>query len=139
GLLAVYLPATVAALALLYALAWAYFRRHATALLAVALYLAGTRILSVGSPALHSAEMTPQVLALPLELAALLCLLRDRPLPAGLLLGLAFNLHAPLGGQLGLLFGGWLLLRGRELGSRRALGAALAALGAAAPTLLGAA
>src|SRR5581483_5338581 len=139
GLLALYLPCTVLALGLVYALAWRLFERRSSALIALALYLAGARLLGIGSPSLHSSEMTPQVLALPLELGALYALVVARETLAGLLLGLAFNLHAPIAGQLGLLFGGWLLLRLRALGARRAARAAGLALLAAAPTLLGAA
>ncbi len=139
GLLVLYLPCTLAALALVYALAWRLFEQRASALAALALSLSGMRLLSIGSPTLHSAEMTPQVLALPFELGGLLALLVDRPTLAGLLLGLAFNLHAPIAGQLGLLFGGWLLLRWRVLGPAAAARAGLAAALAASPTLVGAA
>ena len=84
GLLALYLPCTLAALALLFLLAWRLFDRRSTALIALVLYLAGTRLVPIGSPSLHSAEMTPQVLALPLELGAVYLLLVGRELPAGL-------------------------------------------------------
>ncbi len=150
GLLLFYLPATFASLTLLYAIAMALFGNRATALIVLALYLGGTRLLSIGSPAIHSAEMTPQVLALPLELGAILALLRARWTLSGALFGLAFNLHAPVGAQLGLLFGGWLLLlllAALSAGVWRPLAmlsfpmlwrAAGVALLAASPTLVGA-
>src|SRR5207247_11174832 len=68
---ALYLPATVAALALLYRLGRQYCGDRLAVAAFLVLYVAGFRLVTVGSAILNSAETTPQTLALPFQLAAL--------------------------------------------------------------------
>lgn len=104
-LFVLYVPATVAALTLLYRIGLRLTGQRAVTVVFLVLYVAGFRLVTVGSAILHSAETTPQALALPLQLGALHALLGGRLAVAGLLMGLAFNLHAPttvyLAGALG--------------------------------------
>jgi hypothetical protein len=136
-LFGLYLPVTILALALLYRIAWRLTGARLAALLFLALYVAGFRLFTIGSAILHSAELTPQTLALPLQLAAIELLLLGRLALAGLLMGLAFNLHAPTSVYLAAALGVYQLLWIRQAGwgpVGRSL--ALLLLGAA-PTLIG--
>ena len=132
-----YVPVTVAALGLLYRIATRLTGSPAAALLFLALYVVGYRLVTVGSAILHSAELTPQTLALPLQLAAIEALLIGRLPLAGLLMGLAFNLHAPTSVYLAVALGVYELLWLNRLGWRAvALSLGLLAL-AGAPTIVG--
>lgn len=136
-LFGLYLPVTIAALALLYRIATRLTGSPAAALLFIALYVAGYRLVTIGSAILHSAELTPQTLALPLQLGAIEALLVGRLPLAGLLMGLAFNLHAPTSVYLAAALGVYELLWLRSLGWR-AVGLSLGLLAlAAAPTIIG--
>lgn len=137
ALLVLYLPATIAALALLYRIGLLLSDSRAATLAFLVLYVAGFRLLTVGSAVLHSAETTPQTLALPLQLGALYALLVGRLALAGLLMGVAFNLHAPTTVYLAGALGVYELLSLRRLGAARvALSVGLVAL-AGAPTIVG--
>jgi hypothetical protein len=137
ALFVVYLPVTVAALALLYRLALLLTSDRLAGALFLVLYVVGFRLLSVGSAILHSAETTPQTLALPLQLGSLYALLRGRLATAGLLMGLACNLHVPSTVYLGGALTFYELVMIRRLGAR-AVAKSLVLLGlAAAPALVG--
>ena len=103
-----YLPTSVASLALLYRIALHLVGDRLSAILFLFLYVAGFRLFTVGSTILHSAELTPAFLALPLQLGALYALLRGKHASAGALAGLALNVHAPtssyVGGAIGLVY-----------------------------------
>lgn len=137
ALFLLYLPATVAALALLYRLGLALVGRRDATLLFLVLYVAGYRLVTVGSAILHSAEATPQTLALPLQLGSLYALVRQRLALAGLLMGLALNLHAPTTVYLAAALALYEVLSFRRLG----LGAVTRSVGllalAGAPMLVG--
>src|SRR5262249_35039052 len=62
-LFGLYVPVTVLALALLYRIAWRLTGDRSAALVFLALYVAGYRLVTVGSAILHSGELTPQTLA----------------------------------------------------------------------------
>ena len=78
ALFLLFVPASVASLALAYLIARHLVGDRLSAVLFLALYVAGFRLLTVGSPILHSAELTPAFLALPLQLGALYAFLRER-------------------------------------------------------------
>lgn len=67
---------------------------------------------------------------------ALYCWLRQRPLRAALLVGLAFNLHGSYALHVALLLAGDVLLRPRDWDRRKLLRSALAGLVVALPTLI---
>lgn len=137
ALFVLYLPATIVALALLYRIGLLLTDSRAATVLFLVLYVAGFRLLTVGSAVLHSAETTPQTLALPLQLAGLYALLTGRAALAGLLMGLAFNLHAPTTAYLAGALSVYELLSIRQLGAARvAVSVGLLAL-AGAPTIAG--
>lgn len=115
-LLLLYLPVTLAALTLLYRIGLVLSGSRAAAILFLVLYVAGFRLVTIGSSVLHSAETTPQTLALPLQLGALAALLAGRLRLAGLLLGLAFNLHMPSTVLIAGAFGLYQVLSARRLG-----------------------
>jgi hypothetical protein len=138
ALLALYLPATILALALLYRLGLRLTGDRAATALFLLLYVAGYRLLTVGSAILHSAELTPQVLALPVQLGSLYAVLHGRPALAGGLMGLAFNLHTPTTVYLAGALGFYLLLSVPRHGLRQVAAALLLLLLAGAPTIVGA-
>lgn len=115
-LLLLYLPVTLAALTLLYRIGLRLSGSRAAAALFLVLYVAGFRLVTIGSSVLHSAETTPQTLALPLQLGAIYALLVGRTWPAGLLMGLAFNLHMPSTVLIAAAVGLYLVLSARRLG-----------------------
>ncbi|MBA2447716.1 MAG: hypothetical protein H0V51_06790 [Chloroflexi bacterium] len=100
-----YLPVCVASLALLYLIGFELVGDRLSVVLFLALYVAGFRLLTVGSTILHSAELTPAFLALPLQLGALYALLRERHALTGALAGLALNVHAPTSSYVGAAIG----------------------------------
>jgi hypothetical protein len=138
AMLALYLPATVLSLALLFRLGLLLTGDRAATLLFLLLYVAGYRLLTVGSAILHSAELTPQVLALPLQLASLYALLRGRTVLAGGLMGLAFNLHTPTTVYLAAALGFYALVSVPRLGARSVALSLGLLLATAAPTIVGA-
>src|SRR5581483_8420934 len=89
ALFLLFVPASIASLSLLYLIARQLGADRVGAVLFLLLYVAGFRLLTVGSTILGSAELTPAYLALPLQLGALLALLRERHAAAGALAGLA--------------------------------------------------
>ena len=141
ALFVLFLPASIASLALAYQLA-----RHVvgdggdrvSAILFLALYVAGFRLLTVGSPILHSAELTPAFLALPFQLGALYAFLRERHALTGIVDGLAVVIHAPTSSYVGLAIGLAYLLRFRYYGLRNVATAGLLMLLCSAPTVVGA-
>jgi hypothetical protein len=138
ALFPLYLPASIASLTLLYLIAVHLVGDRLSALLLLLLYVAGFRLFTVGSTILHSAELTPAFLALPLQLGAIYALLRERHLVAGVLAGVALNVHAPtssyVGGAIGLVY----LLGVRRYGVRTVGLVGTLMLVCAAPTLVGA-
>ena len=95
ALFVLYVPASIVSLALLYLIARQLGADRVGAVLFLLLYVAGFRLLTVGSTILHSAELTPAFLALPLQLGALLAFFRERHALAGALAGLAVVVHTP--------------------------------------------
>ena len=139
ALFVLYLPATIAALVLLYRIGLRLSGQRAAALLFLALYVSGFKLMTIGSPVLHSAEATPQTLGLPFQLGALYALLVGRLAVAGLLMGLAFNLHAPSSVLIAAAMGVYELLSVRRLGvGRVGLSLGLVTL-AGLPTIVGSA
>ncbi|MCC7107005.1 MAG: hypothetical protein IT307_17880 [Chloroflexi bacterium] len=137
ALFLLYAPASLAALAILYRIALRFSGDRVVAVLFLFLYVAGFRLITVGTTILHSGEATPQTLSLPFQLAAIWMLMNGRLAIAGALMGLGFYLHTPstiyMAGALGL----YEVLSIRRLGFRPvavSLGL-LAAIGA--PTILG--
>jgi hypothetical protein len=133
----VYLPFTVAALALLYRIGLELTGSRASTMLFLLLYVVGFRLVTFGSAVLHSAETTPQILALPFQLGAFYVFMQGRLPAAGLLMGLGMNLHVPstvyLAGAL-VVCG---LLSFRRLNPRSGLVAIALLLLAGAPTVVG--
>src|SRR5829696_5257059 len=118
ALFVLFVPASVASLGLAYLLARDLVGDRVSAILFLALYVAGFRLLTVGSPILHSAELTPAFLALPLQLGALYAFLRERHALTGIVAGLAVVVHAPTSSYVGLAIGLANLLRVRHYGLR---------------------
>jgi hypothetical protein len=78
-----FVPASIASLALAYRLARHLVGDRVSAILFLAMYVAGFRLLTVGSPILHSAELTPAFLALPHRANIASVATTGRPLPSG--------------------------------------------------------
>jgi len=138
ALFVLYLPASVASLTLLYLIARQLGADRAAAILFLFLYVAGFRLLTVGSAILHSAELTPAFLALPLQLGALLAFFRERHAQTGLLAGLAVVVHTPTSSYVGLAIGLAYLLRLRHYGLRNVALAGCLMLVSSAPAIVGA-
>src|SRR6266542_3899067 len=132
-----YLPTSVASLALLYRIALHLVGDRQSAILFLFLYVAGFRLITVGSTVLHAAELTPAFLALPLQLGAIYALLRRRHALVGLLAGLALDVHAPTSSYVCAALGLVYVSQIRPFGIRSDLTAAALMLLAAAPTLAG--
>jgi hypothetical protein len=138
ALFLLFLPASVASLALAYLIARHLVGDRLSAALFLALYVAGFRLLTVGSPILHSAELTPAFLALPFQLGALYAFLRERHALVGIVAGLGVVVHAPTTSYVGLAIGLAYLLRFRHYGVRNvALAGGLMVL-CSLPTVVGA-
>src|SRR3954471_24519469 len=138
ALFVLFVPASVASLALAYLLARHLVGDRVSAVLFLALYVAGFRLLTVGSPILHSAELTPAFLALSLQLGALYAFLRERHAVTGIVAGLAILVHAPTSSYVGLAIGLAYLIRFRHYGVRNIAVAGLLMLLCSAPTVIGA-
>ncbi len=138
ALFMLFLPASVASLALGYLIARHLVGSRVSAILFLVLYIAGFRLLAVGSPILHSAELTPAFLALPLQLGALYAFLRERHALTGIVAGLAVVVHAPTSSYVGLAIGLAYLLRLRHYGVRNVAVAGLLMVVCSAPTVVGA-
>lgn len=133
-----YLPASFASLLLLYLIAVHLVGDRLSAALFLVLYVAGFRLLAVGSTVLHSAELTPAFLALPLQLGALYAMFRRHHLLAGGLAGLALNVHAPTSSYVGAAIGLVYALSLRAHGARLVAMVAAAMVLGGAPTIIGA-
>ena len=138
ALFVLFVPASVASLAVGYLIARQLVRDRLSAILFLALYVSGFRLLTVGSPILHSAELTPAFLALPLQLGALYAFLRERHALVGVIAGLAVVIHAPTSSYVGLAIGLAYLLRLRHYGIRNTATAGLLMVLCSAPTVVGA-
>jgi hypothetical protein len=138
ALFVLFVPASVASLALGYLLARHLVGDRVSAILFLALYVAGFRLLTVGSPILHSAELTPAFLALPLQIGALYAFLRERHALTGIVAGLAIVVHAPTSSYVGLAIGLAYVIRIRHYGVRNVATAGLLMLLCSAPTVIGA-
>jgi len=90
-----FIPASMASIAVLYQLARDATGERLAAAFFLLCYVASFRLLTVGSTILHSAETTPAFLALPFQVGGLLAAFRGRHWLAGLLLGLGLDVHAP--------------------------------------------
>lgn len=138
ALFVLYVPASILSLTLVYRIAAQLVGDRLSALLCLALYVAGFRLLTVGSAILHSAELTPAFLALPFQLGALYAFLRERHALASALAGLGVVVHAPTSSYVGLAIGLAYLIRVRQVGLRNvALAGALMVL-CSTPTVVGA-
>jgi hypothetical protein len=137
ALFLLYFPATIAALALLYRIGTLLSGIREAALLFGLLYVAGFRLLTVGSAVLHSAELTPQTLALPFQLASVYALLVRHVALAGVLMGLAFNLHAPTTVYMAAAIGVYEILSIRRLGFKSVAVSLILVVLAGAPTIVG--
>jgi hypothetical protein len=138
ALFVLFVPASVASLALAYRLARQMVGDRVSAILFLCLYVAGFRLLTVGSPILNSAELTPAFLALPLQIGALSLFLRERHALTGIAAGLAIVIHAPTSSYVGLAIGLAYLIRVRHYGVRNVATAGLLMLLCSAPTVIGA-
>jgi len=138
ALFLLFVPASIASLALAYSIARHLVGNRLSAILFLALYVAGFRLLTVGSPILHSAELTPAFLALPFQLGALYAFLRERHALTGIVAGLGVVVHAPTTSYVGLAIGLAYLLRLHHYGIRNvALAGGLMVL-CSLPTVVGA-
>ena len=138
ALFLLFVPASIASLALAYSIARHLVGNRLSAILLLALYVAGFRLLTVGSPILHSAELTPAFLALPFQLGALYAFLRERHALTGIVAGLGVVVHAPTTSYVGLAIGLAYLLRLHHYGIRNvALAGGLMVL-CSLPTVVGA-
>ncbi|MFN8521705.1 MAG: hypothetical protein U0821_01190 [Chloroflexota bacterium] len=137
ALFVLYLPTSVVSLAIVYRIALHLAGNRFSATVVLALYIASFRLTSVGSAILHSAELTPAFLALPLQLAGLYGFLTGRHLLAGAATGLALNVHAPttsyVGGAIGIAY----LLGIRGAGVRAVAVAGFSMLLCGMPAILG--
>lgn len=132
-----FVPASIASLAILYQLARDITGERLAAGLFLLLYVASFRLLTVGSTILHSAETTPAFLALPFQVGGLLAALRGRQWLAGLLLGVGLDVHAPTTILVALSVGAvWLALM-PSVGIRPPLIGGLVLLLAGAPAIVG--
>ena len=138
ALFVLFVPASVASLALAYLLARHLVGDRGSAILFLAFYIAGFRLVTVGSPILHSAELTPAFLALPLQMGALYAFLRERHALVGIVAGLAVVVHAPTSSYVGLAIGLAYLIRPRHYGIRNTATAGLLMVLCSAPTVVGA-
>lgn len=138
ALFVLFVPASVASLGLAYLLARDLVGDRVSAILFLALYVAGFRLLTVGSPILHSAELTPAFLALPFQLGALYAFLRERHALTGIVAGLGVVVHAPTTSYVGLAIGLAYLIRIRHYGVRNVAVAGCLMLLCSAPTVIGA-
>jgi len=138
ALFVLYLPTSVVSLALLYRLALYLVDDRLGAGLLLLFYVAGFRLLTVGSAILHSAELTPAFLALPFQIGALYAFLRKSHALAGALAGLGVVVHAPTSSYVGLAIGLAYLLRIRHYGPRNVAVAGGLMLLCAAPAVVGA-
>jgi hypothetical protein len=138
ALFLLYLPTSVASLALLYRIGLHLVGDRLSAVLFLFLYVAGFRLFTVGSTILHAAELTPAFLALPLQLGALYAMLRDKHALAGILAGLALDVHAPTGSYVGAAIGLVYLLRARRYGPRNVAIVGTLMVLCGAPALVGA-
>ena len=138
ALFLMFVPASIASLALAYLIARHLVGDRLSAVLFLALYVAGFRLLTVGSPILHSAELTPAFLALPFQLGALYAFLRERHAATGIVAGLGVVVHAPTSSYVGLAIGLAYLIRFRHFGSKNlAIAGGLMVL-CSLPTVVGA-
>jgi len=132
-----FIPASVASIAVLYQLARDVTGERLAAAFFLLCYVASFRLLTVGSTILHSAETTPAFLALPFQVGGLLAAFRGRHWLAGLLLGLGLDVHAPTTILIALGVGAiWLALIPR-IGIRQPLIGGLVLLLAGAPAIVG--
>jgi hypothetical protein len=138
ALFVLFVPASIAGLTLAYRLGRQLVGDRVSAVLFLALYVAGFRLLTVGSPILNSAELTPAFLALPLQLGALYAFLRERHAVTGVVAGLAIVVHAPTSSYVGLAIGLAYLIGFRHYGIRNVAVAGLLMLLCSAPTVIGA-
>jgi hypothetical protein len=138
ALFVLFVPASIAGLALAYRLARQLVGDRVSAIVFLCLYVAGFRLLTVGSPILNSAELTPAFLALPLQLGALYLFLRERHALTGIVAGLAIVIHAPTSSYVGLAIGLAYVIRIRHYGVRNVATAGLLMLLCSAPTVVGA-
>ncbi|MCC6179522.1 MAG: hypothetical protein IT305_29785 [Chloroflexi bacterium] len=138
ALFILFLPASIISLAFLYAIARQLVGDRLSAALFLLFYVAGFRLLTVGSTILHSAELTPAFLALPFQLGALYALLRERHAAAGALAGLAVVVHTPTSSYVGLAIGLAYALRARHFGLRNVAVAGLLMVLCASPAVAGA-
>jgi hypothetical protein len=138
ALFVLFVPASIASLALAYQLARQLIADRLSAVLFLALYVAGFRLLTVGSPILHSAELTPAFLALPFQLGALYAFVRQRHAVTGIVAGLGVVVHAPTTSYVGLAIGLAYLLRLRQYGVRNVAAAGGLMVLCSLPTVIGA-
>jgi hypothetical protein len=138
ALFLLFVPASVASLALAYLIARHLVGDRPSAVLFLLLYVSGFRLLTVGSPILHSSELTPAFLALPLQLGALYAFLRERHALTGVVAGLAIVVHAPTSSYIGLAVGLAYLIRLRHYGVRNVAVAGLLMVLCSLPTVVGA-
>jgi hypothetical protein len=138
ALFVLFVPASVVSLALAYLLAQQLVGSRLSAILFLALYIAGFRLLTVGSPILHSAELTPAFLALPFQIGVLCAFLRERHALVGIVAGLGVVVHAPTTSYVGLAIGLAYLLRIRHYGLKNTAVAGVLMLLCSAPTVVGA-
>jgi hypothetical protein len=138
ALFVLFVPASIIGVSLLYLIARQLGADRVGAIMFLLLYVAGFRLLTVGSTILGSAELTPAFLALPLQLGALLAFLRERHAVAGALAGLAIVVHTPTSSYVGLAIGLAYLLRVRHYGLKNVAVAGLAMLVCSAPAVIGA-
>ena len=133
-----YVPASLASLSLLYLIGLHLVRDRVSVLLFLFLYVAGFRLVTIGSTILHSAELTPAFLALPLQLGALYALLCRKHVLVGASTGLALDVHAPtssyVAGAIGLVY----VLSARRFGFRNLAAAGLFAALCGLPAIVGA-
>ncbi|MCC7372237.1 MAG: hypothetical protein IT306_27730 [Chloroflexi bacterium] len=138
ALFVLFVPASVASLGLAYLIARRLVGDRLSAVLFLALYVAGFRMLTVGSPILHSAELTPAFLALPFQLGALYAFLRERHALVGIVAGLGVVIHAPTTSYVGLAIGLAYVLRIRHYGLKNTAIAGGLMVMCSAPTTVGA-
>ena len=138
ALFLLFVPASVASLALAYSIARQLVEDRLSAVLFLGLYVAGFRLLTVGSPILHSAELTPAFLALPLQLGALYAFIRERHALTGVIAGLAVVVHAPTSSYVGLAIGLAYLLRLHHYGVRNVAVSGTLMVLCSLPTVVGA-
>lgn len=136
-LLLLFVPVCIASLAIAHLLCREITGSRVAAALFLFFYIAGFRLVTVGSTILHSAETTPAFVALPLQLGGLLATLQRRHWLAGLTIGLGLNVHAPTTILVALAVGVIWLAQIPVVGPRRPVLGGLVLLLAGAPTVIG--